>query len=121
MQPISVPRIFDEAGLLRRYMGNEAIARELVLLFVAKAPGYISVIREHLEAGNQLGVQHQVHKLKGAAETLGAVGLAALAAEIIALGKNNRHDRSMQAVQRLDVEYEALLTILTERGWIVPE
>ena len=121
MKPIGRPDIFDEVGLLKRYLGNEALARELVLLFVAKAPGYISVISENLEAGNQLSVQHQAHKLKGAAETLGAGRVAALAAEIIALGKSNQLGKARQAVQQLDVEYEALLTILTERGWMVPE
>ena len=51
MQAISSSHIFDEVGLLRRYLGNVALARELVLLFVAKAPGYMSIIRECLEAG----------------------------------------------------------------------
>jgi HPt (histidine-containing phosphotransfer) domain-containing protein len=112
------PHIFDEVGLLKRYLGNEALARELVLLFVAKAPGYISVIKECLEVGNHIGVQHQAHSLKGAAETLGADRLAALAAEIVALGKINELDKATQAVQQLVVEYETLVTILVERFWM---
>jgi two-component system, sensor histidine kinase and response regulator len=117
---ISSHHCFDETGLLKRYMGNESLARDLVLLFVAKTPGYMAEIHGQLSAGKPDGVHHQAHSLKGAAATVGADRLAALAAEIVEFGKSNKLDEAMLSMQQLEVEYEALLIILAERGWITP-
>jgi PAS domain S-box-containing protein len=118
---MSGPHIFDEAGLLKRHQGNETLAKEITQLFVAKAPRYLAVLQEHLDAGNHLGVQRQAHSLKGASATLGADRLTALAAEIVALGECNELDKANQAAQQLAREYETLLTVLADRGWIASE
>ena len=118
---ISGPHIFDESGLLKRHQGNEALARVIAQLFLAKAPRYLAVLQEHLDAGNHLGVQRQAHSLKGAAATLGADRFAALAAEIVALGESNELDKANQAAQQLAGEYETLLTVLADSGWIASE
>jgi len=118
---INRPRIFDEAGLLKRLQGNETLARKIAKLFVDKAPRYLAALQEHLDAGDQLGVQHQAHRLKGAAATLGADRFAALAAEIFALGERNEFDNANQVAQKLAEEHETLLRVLADRGWIVSE
>jgi len=113
--------IFDEAGFLKRHQGNEAMAREIVQLFVAKAPRYVAVLQENLDAGDHLGVQRQAHSIKGASATLGADRLTTLAAEIVALVEGNELDKANQAAWQLAREYESLLTVLADRGWIASE
>jgi PAS domain S-box-containing protein len=115
--PRNEAHIFDEAGLLKRHQGNHALAREIALLFTAKAPKYIAVIRESLAEGNCPAVQQQAHMLKGAAATLGANRLASLATELVDLCESNRLDEADQAMQQLSSEFEFLLTVLAERGW----
>ncbi len=115
------PAVFDEAGLLLRHDGYGALTRQIALLFVSKAPGYIAGIQDSLLQGDNLGVQFQAHKLKGSAATLGADKLAAAAAELVILGERNQLDKAGHAVQQLEKEYECLVTALAERGWTVQE
>ena len=110
--------VFDEAGLLMRHNGNKSLVEEITRLFAAKAPGYIAAIRESLLNGDSSSVRHRAHSLKGAAATLGADRVAALASELAELGKINRLENADQAMQQLTKEFECLLTALTDRGWI---
>jgi len=110
--------VFDEAGLLKRHNGNKALAKEIALLFVSKAPQYLADIQESLDSGNNLGAQHHSHSLKGASATLGAVTMAALATELTMLSENNELDTAKQVMQQLTIEFESLVSALTERGWL---
>jgi HPt (histidine-containing phosphotransfer) domain-containing protein len=118
MSPRSGLHIIDEVGLLKRLNGNDALAKKIVLMFVEKAPLYISVIEENLADSNYTGVRNQAHRLKGAAVTLGADRLVAAAGTLEELDVINEPGQAGQAMQQLTVEFECLVTALTERGWL---
>lgn len=110
--------VFDEAGFLKRHLDDEALAKEVVQLFTAKAPQYVVAIKASLAEGDALGVQLQALTLKGATVTLGAVKLAALAAGLAELGKSNELVKAKQALRQLTEEFDCLLLVLAERGWL---
>ncbi len=110
--------IFDEAGLLGRLNGNDTLARNIARMFLDKAPDYISVIEKNLAERNLSAVRNQAHSLKGAAVTLGADRLAALAGELEKPEVLNGPDRADQAMRQLAAEFEFLVSALTERGWM---
>lgn len=110
--------VFDEIIFLKRHLNDLTLAREVVQLFLAKTPHYIGKITTCLVERDADGLHRHAHTLKGSAATLGAVRLAALAAELMALGMSNDLDGAEEKLSRLIEENEALLRVLAERGWI---
>lgn len=110
--------IFDEAGLLGRLNGNETLVRNIARMFLDKVPDYISVIEKNLAERDYSAVRNQAHSLKGAAVTLGADRLAALAGELEKPDVLNGPDQAEQAMRQLAAEFECLVSALTECGWM---
>ena len=81
--------VFDEAGFLKRLLGNEALAKDFVLLSKGKAPQHVMAIKASLAEGDAPGIYPQAPALKVASAMLGGDQLAALAAEMAGLGKSN--------------------------------
>ena len=110
--------IIDVDGLLKRLNDNAALARKIVLMFLEKAPRYIVELHECLAENNRPGVRHRAHNLRGAAVTLGAGRIAALAGELEELDVINKRDQADHAMQQLALEFECLTKALTARGWL---
>ena len=64
--------VFDEAGLLRRLMGNRALARRIVGRFLDDIPAGLSSLQKHLAEANADSARRQAHSIKGAAATVAA-------------------------------------------------
>jgi len=62
--------VFDEAGLLKRLGGNQALARRLMSVFLDDTPSQLSLLRKHVEEGDAPSARRQAHKIKGASATL---------------------------------------------------
>jgi len=68
----------DVTGALQRFDGDRDIYRELVETFLETGNADINELKKLYVAGNMTDVCARVHKIKGAALTLGAGELAAL-------------------------------------------
>lgn len=75
------PRVFDPGALVRRMMGNRALASRTVKLFLESAPRQISALREHSLGENAEKARREAHTLKGAAATIAAPSLETMARE----------------------------------------
>jgi two-component system sensor histidine kinase/response regulator len=71
--------VFDRAGLLKRLGGNQGLADRLVQEFLADTPTQLCILRRQLEDSDAPSARRQAHKLKGAAATLSADALRAVA------------------------------------------
>jgi HPt (histidine-containing phosphotransfer) domain-containing protein len=76
------PLVFDQAGLIERAMGDEALARELAAMFLDDAPRRISALREALSRSDLGAAARIAHTLRGAAGSVGAASIVATATRI---------------------------------------
>jgi HPt (histidine-containing phosphotransfer) domain-containing protein len=71
----------DTEGALKR-LGNKRERYEVLLRkFAAKQSGSVVAVRTALAAGDRAGAERELHSLKGAAGSLGAIVIAETAAE----------------------------------------
>jgi PAS domain S-box-containing protein len=83
-QPAAVsPQVFDEAALLERVMGDREVAGAIIGAFLEDVPEQLTGLQSSLSAGDNAAALQQVHRIRGAAATVGGVALqrAALATE----------------------------------------
>ena len=114
----SVARIvFDEESLLRRLMGDRAIAGELIKTFVQDIPQRLSSLRTKLEQKDLEGARFHAHALKGAAANLSASVLHQMAAEMQKASAANDLERSAELLPRVEAEFEEFKAALLVSGW----
>ena len=90
MPPDGPPPI-DRKALLVRCMGNVAFAQSLLTEFEGDLPERVEQIARHVGGRDAGATVDSAHALKGAAGTVTAEPLRALAAAIEAAGKDRRH------------------------------
>ncbi|HVZ16493.1 MAG TPA: response regulator, partial [Terriglobales bacterium] len=73
---------FAENELLSRLLDDRPLASEIIRGFLADCPVQLSLLRERLEAGDKEGARRQAHSVKGAAGTVAATRLRAVALEM---------------------------------------
>lgn len=71
----------DTEGALRRLGGKRERYEALLRKFADKQSGTITTVRAALAADDRVGAEREIHSLKGAAGSLGAIGIAEAAAE----------------------------------------
>jgi CheY-like chemotaxis protein/HPt (histidine-containing phosphotransfer) domain-containing protein len=98
---------FDESDLLKRLHGDKELAAEIVRLFVEECPGLLDGIRTALDRRDAAAARRAAHKLKGAAGTASATGIAEAAALMEVLAGSDDMDALEGAWLRLSYEAEA--------------
>lgn len=80
MDSISIANepVIDRQALDRHTMGNEALQRELFMLYFDQAPIYLDQLDEALASSDAEAWRQAAHGLKGASRALGFLKLAAL-------------------------------------------
>jgi CheY-like chemotaxis protein/HPt (histidine-containing phosphotransfer) domain-containing protein len=80
--PIVTP-VFDEPAFLERVMGDRELAGAIVAAFLDDMPQQIAELQSSLAAGDNAAASRRLHRICGAAATVGGVALqnAALAME----------------------------------------
>ncbi len=73
--------VFDEQALLKRLMGNRAVAEKILDAFLQEAPSYLSNLRKCLQQSDSAGARRYAHTLKGSAANVSALVLRAAAFE----------------------------------------
>ena len=78
----ALPVVFDRVGMLDRLMHDEDLAQKLLEVFLEDAPSQIEQLRYCLGRSDAIGVQRQVHSIKGAAACVGGEALRTLTREM---------------------------------------
>jgi CheY-like chemotaxis protein/HPt (histidine-containing phosphotransfer) domain-containing protein len=108
---------FNEKELLGRLMGDRSLAGKVVAGFLQDAPSQLRHLRERLEEGDADGARRQAHTLKGAASTVSARSLSALARKIEDAARAGELERAGKLLPRLGQELEQLTAALKDSGW----
>jgi HPt (histidine-containing phosphotransfer) domain-containing protein len=110
-------RVLDVEALLDRLGWDLETARELAGLYFADVPGLVAKLRSAALEQDWKLVARYSHVLKGASANLGAMALAALAAEIEQASRDPRRDRLQGLLSRIDHELNEL-KLAAEKVWI---
>lgn len=100
--------VFDRESLLRRLMGDEAIAREIVLDFLENLPGELEKLRRFVREGDVSGAGFVAHTIKGAAAGLGGEALRTAAFEMEMFGKAGDGKKLAEVLPGLEEQYVRL-------------
>jgi len=110
--------IFNVEALLRRMMGDRHLAGIVLKGFLQDGPSQLNKLRALLEAADAPGTRLQAHALKGAAATVSAESLQALALAIERAGTAGQLERCGELLPRAVEEFERFKSTLEESGWI---
>jgi signal transduction histidine kinase/HPt (histidine-containing phosphotransfer) domain-containing protein len=113
----SAETIFDERDFLHRVLEDRAAASQIVAGFLSEAPLQLCRLRERLEEGDAPGARLQAHALKGAAATISAGALCAVARESEQAAKAGELLRATALMPRLNEQLERLSATLKQSGW----
>ena len=97
--------VFDEAALVKRLMGDRALARFIVRGFLDDLPKQMAALRSHLSAGDAAAVQRQAHRIRGAASAVGGNTLRQAALEMEEAARAG--DTVSMAARLAEVELQA--------------
>ena len=112
------PVVFNERDFMSRLLGDQRLAGAILRSFVAECPGKLDELRERIGAGDAAGARNQAHGLKGAAATVAAESLSALATAVESAGENGRVERCQELLPRVVEEFERFRNALGSAGWI---
>jgi two-component system, sensor histidine kinase and response regulator len=108
VETASAPTPADLGVALERIGGSEQLLARLAGVFLAETGGVADHLRDALEAGRAVEVEHAAHRLKGQAGTFEATAVVHLAGELERLGKQHRLDQVGDLLPRLCDELDAL-------------
>jgi HPt (histidine-containing phosphotransfer) domain-containing protein len=98
-------------------MGDRSLAGKIVAGFLQDAPVQLLHLRERLEASDAVDVRRLAHGLKGAASTVAAGDLRAVALEIEESAKVGELGRAAELLPSLVEKFEQLKAVLNNSGW----
>ena len=113
--------VFNQDELLERVMGDRSIALKVLAGFLGDFPVQLRRLAEQLQAGDTEGARRQAHKLKGAASTISAGALRAMALEVEEAARAGQLEGSHQVLLRMDAAFGQLKAVLSASGWETPE
>jgi PAS domain S-box-containing protein len=114
----SRPRIFNQDALLRRLLGDQRLAGAILQSFVADCPSRLDGLRQRIAAADGAGARGVAHTLKGAAATVAAETLHALAGAIELAGAAGQVERCATLMPRAVEEFERFRSAAESSGWI---
>ena len=109
--------LFDGESLLRRMMGDRQLARSVIGGFLERAPSQLTALRTRLMEADAVGARLQAHQLKGAAATVAAGGLSAIALAIERECAAGQLNRCFGLLPRAAGELERFKKTLAQTGW----
>jgi PAS domain S-box-containing protein len=110
--------VFNEPALMRRLLGDQRLAGAILRSFVADCPARLDGLRQRIRADDAAGARQQAHGLKGAAATVAAESLSALAKAVEEAGKDGQVERCEELMPRVVEEFERFRNTLGSAGWI---
>jgi PAS domain S-box-containing protein len=110
--------IFDVEALLQRLMGDRELAGIVLKGFLADAPSQLNNLHRHVAEADAPGARSQAHTLKGAAATVAAEGLYAIALALERAGIAGKLDQCGELLPRAVEEFEQFKSTLERAGWV---
>jgi CheY-like chemotaxis protein/HPt (histidine-containing phosphotransfer) domain-containing protein len=108
------PRVFDQAGMLRRLSDDRELAGKLITCFLQDVPRQIEALRLHLESGNQVGARRHAHTLLGAAANVGGEALRDVALEMETAAAAGDLTAGKARFAELTAQFDRLQTAMTK-------
>jgi CheY-like chemotaxis protein/HPt (histidine-containing phosphotransfer) domain-containing protein len=99
---------FDYASLLARLLGEEDMVPEIVPMFLDALPRQMDQLRLQVEAGDAVATERCAHTIKGAAATMGAERLRALALDMEQAARAGNLAMVASALPEMDACYARL-------------
>jgi HPt (histidine-containing phosphotransfer) domain-containing protein len=112
------PAVFDAENLLRRLRGDRQLAGITLQGFLREVPSQLNNLRMRLDESDAPGLRAQAHTLKGAAATVAAEGLHAMAREMERTAAAGQLDSCGELLPRAVQEFERFRTTLARAGWV---
>ena len=109
--------IFNAEDLLKRLMGDEELARPIVVGFLNDIHKQILALKDYLAHGDVPSVQRQAHTIKGAAANVSCNNLRDAALEMEKAGKGGDLERAAVLMPRIEEHFEVLRETLKRTGW----
>jgi signal transduction histidine kinase/DNA-binding response OmpR family regulator len=113
--------VFDENALVARLLGDEPIAREILLEFLQDAVRQILEIGKAVQGTDAPLVRRLGHTLKGSSANVGATSMATLALKIEQAGAAADFETAAALATRLDGEMDALKKAVAATRWMKSE
>ncbi len=110
--------IFDEAALMRRLMDDRPLAGLVLKGCLNDLPGQLAALHRLLQTGDAAGLRLQAHTLKGAAATIAADGLSAIAREMETAARDGNVARCGELYPLAANEFRQLKQTLETAGWV---
>jgi CheY-like chemotaxis protein/HPt (histidine-containing phosphotransfer) domain-containing protein len=110
--------VFNLEELLKRLMGDQVLARNLITGFLNDVPMQLIILKNRLEAGDARAVKLQAHTLKGAAATVAAEALSFVCCEVQEAATAGELSRALILLPRLEEQFELLKATLKQLGWV---
>jgi HPt (histidine-containing phosphotransfer) domain-containing protein len=95
--------------MIARLGGDEALARQLVTLFLGECPRMMSQVRHSVEQGSADDVRRAAHTFKGSVSNFSTAGPAITAFELENIGREGRVADAPAVLARLELEVASLL------------
>ncbi|MGD1095780.1 MAG: PAS domain S-box protein [Bryobacteraceae bacterium] len=115
-----LPVPFDGEALVARLIGDRELAGVALQAFLEDLPTQLDNLRQRLDQADASGAREQAHTLKGAAATVGAEGLRAIALAMERAGTTGRLDQCGELLPRAVEEFERLKSALERTQWLQP-
>jgi response regulator RpfG family c-di-GMP phosphodiesterase len=109
--------IFNGEALLRRLMGDRHLAQVVIKGFLRDTPSQLNNLRLRLEEADEAGTRLQAHSLTGAAATVAAEGLHAVALAMEQAGIAGQWEHCGELLPRAVEEFERYKVTLEQAGW----
>jgi len=110
--------VFHEEALLGRLMNDRQLAGTIMKGFLSDFPSQLEKLRHRLDEADVPGAGLQAHLLKGAAATVAADSLSAVALEMECEGKAGRLDRVSALLPRAVEEFQHLKSTVEHAGLV---
>jgi HPt (histidine-containing phosphotransfer) domain-containing protein len=99
-------------------MGDRPLAGKIIKGFLSDVPSQLNNLRERLVAADQTGARSQAHRLRGAAATISAGDLSAIAQEMERAAAAGQLDRFGELLPQAIEEFGRLKSTLEQAGWV---
>jgi CheY-like chemotaxis protein/HPt (histidine-containing phosphotransfer) domain-containing protein len=115
LEPVLDPVVLSE---LRRLQGEGEpdIVQELAQAFQLETPPLFEALRQGVSGGHPEQLKRAAHNLKGSSSNIGARKMAALSAELEALGKQGMVEGAAELITCLEQEYRRVCQALAAEG-----
>lgn len=110
--------VFNPEALLSRLMGDREIASAVILGFLQDFPTQLSSLQSKLDQVDAAGARIQAHTLKGAATTVSAESLGAIAYEMERSAVEGNLFEVSKLVPKAKEEFSQLQEALVDEGWL---